>query len=128
MPGPMGTAIGLALAAELVRKRVAVIVASAINATLAAKAATSTIPIVFATGNDPLEFKLVTSLTRPGGNATGVSYLGAELSGKRFGLLHELVPAVKEVGLLVNRTNPNAEAFIRDVEQVASTVGVRTAV
>ena len=116
------------MAAELVRKRAAVIVTSALNATLAAKAATSTAPIVFATGNDPVEFKLVASLARPGGNITGVSYLTSELGGKRFGLLHEFLPKARLVALLVNPGNPNAVGFIRDVGTLASSVGVRSMV
>jgi putative ABC transport system substrate-binding protein len=116
------------MAADLVRKRAAVIVTSAINATLAAKAATTTVPIVFATGNDPVAFKLVASLARPGGNITGVSYLTSELGGKRFGLLHEFLPKARLVALLVNPRNPNAESVIRDVETLASSVGVRSIV
>ena len=115
-----------ALAAGLVRRPASVIVASAIGAALAAKAATSTLPIVFAIANDPIAFGLVSSLTRPGGNATGVSYLTSELGGKRLGLLHELLPSVSLVAVLVNPNNPNADLFVRDVQAAAATVGVRS--
>jgi putative ABC transport system substrate-binding protein len=113
------------LAADLVRRRVSLIVGSAIAATLAAKGATTTIPIVFAIANDPVAFGLVASLVRPGGNLTGVSYLTSELGGKRLGLLHELVPHVKEIALLVNPANPNNQISIRDVEAAARVIGVR---
>ena len=81
-----------ALAAELVGRHVPVIVSSALNATYAAKAATSTIPVVFAVNNDPVATGLVASLNRPGGNLTGVAYLGSELGAKRLGLIHEMAP------------------------------------
>jgi putative tryptophan/tyrosine transport system substrate-binding protein len=117
-----------ALAENFVRRPVSVIVASAIGAALAAKAATSTLPIVFAIANDPVAFGLVGSLIRPGGNATGVSYLTSELGGKRLGLLHELLPSVSLVAVLVNPNNPNAELFLQDVQTAAATVSVRTLV
>jgi putative tryptophan/tyrosine transport system substrate-binding protein len=117
-----------ALAADLVRRRVSVIVASAINATVAAKAATSTIPIVFAIANDPVAFGLVASLSRPGGNVTGVNYLTSELGGKRLGLLHELLPKVTDFAILANPGNPTAALFVQDVEGAASTVGLRSEV
>jgi len=115
-----------ALAAELVRRRVSLIVGSAIGATLAAKAATSTIPIVFAVANDAVAFGLVASMARPGGNLTGVSYLTAELGGKRLGLLHELVPKVTHVALLTNANNANTRIFVQDVEAAARTIGLRS--
>jgi len=115
-----------ALAAELVRRRVSLIVGSAIGATLAAKAATSTIPIVFAVANDAVAFGLVASMARPGGNLTGVSYLTAELGGKRLGLLHELVPKVTHVALLTNANNPNTRIFVQDVEAAARSIGLRS--
>jgi putative ABC transport system substrate-binding protein len=99
-----------ALAAELVGQRVSVIAtANATAAALAAKAATSTIPIVFNIGADPVQFGLVASLNRPGGNVTGVSFLSNLLVAKQLGLLQELVSAASEFGLLVNPGNPNAE-------------------
>ena len=98
-----------ALAAELVRRQVAVIVAIPTPAALAAKAATTTIPIVFIAAEDPVKVGLVANLARPGGNVTGGSILFAELGPKQLGLLRELVPTAARVGLLVNPNNINAE-------------------
>src|SRR5262249_43161967 len=99
-----------ALALERVGQKVSVIArANAPAAALAAKAATSTIPIVFTIGADPVQFGLVASLNRPGGNATGVSFLSNLLVAKQLGLMQELVPPVAEFGLLVNPNNPNAQ-------------------
>jgi putative ABC transport system substrate-binding protein len=114
-----------ALAAELVRRQVAVIVAIPIPSALAAKAATETIPIAFNVAGDPIKLGLVASLARPGGNATGVNTFVAELGAKQLGLLRELVPAAARIGLLVNPTNANAEAITKDVMAAASALGVR---
>jgi putative ABC transport system substrate-binding protein len=112
------------LAAELVRRQVAVIATpGSPAAAVAAKAATATIPVVFGTGLDPVQAGLVASLGRPGGNITGVSTMNAELWGKRLGLLLELVPAARRVAMLVNLTSPTTAAIIADVRAVASSLG-----
>src|SRR5262245_10370213 len=98
-----------ALASELVRRPVAVLVATGITAARAAKAATSTIPIVFNTGGDPVKFGLVAQLNRPGGNVTGIASLGKVLVAKRFELLRELLPKAEAIALLVNPKNAVAE-------------------
>jgi putative tryptophan/tyrosine transport system substrate-binding protein len=104
-----------ALAAELVRHPVAVLVAGGGEPSpLAAKAATSTIPIVFAIGSDPVKAGLVASYNRPGGNVTGINILTDTLEPKRFGLLHELVPQAATIGFLVNARYPSAESQVRD--------------
>jgi putative tryptophan/tyrosine transport system substrate-binding protein len=113
------------LAAELVGRNVSVIVSSAINATFAAKAATSTIPVVFAINIDPVASGLVASLNRPGGNLTGVSYLSAELGAKRLGLMHEMVPRVTDFAVLAHPTYPTSAPFITDVEAAARSLGFR---
>jgi putative ABC transport system substrate-binding protein len=109
------------LAAELVRRQVAVIVTPlGTTAALAAKAATTTIPIVFSSGTDPVQVGLVPSLKRPGGNLTGVNYMQSELGAKRLGLLHEMVPLASRFALLVNPSNSvAAEATIKDVGTAA---------
>jgi len=112
-----------ALAADLVRRRVSVIAATSTPANLAAKAATSTIPIVFTTGADPVKLGLVASLNQPGGNATGVNFFTSELSSKQAGLLHEVIPAAAHVGLLVNPNMPTTDAQIKDVTTAASAIG-----
>jgi putative tryptophan/tyrosine transport system substrate-binding protein len=114
------------LSADLVRRQVAVIVTlGSVPAARAAKATTTTIPIVFEIGNDPVRVGLVASLNRPGGNVTGVSTLNVEIGPKRFELLHELVPATTTIALLVNPTNPNAETLSRDLQAAARTLGLQ---
>jgi putative tryptophan/tyrosine transport system substrate-binding protein len=115
-----------ALAAELVRRRVSVIASFSPAAALAAKAATTTIPIVFLVSVDPVEVGLVASLARPGGNLTGINFLSTELAAKRLGLLHELVPTATRIAVLVNPANPvNAEPTVRDVETAARAMGLQ---
>jgi putative ABC transport system substrate-binding protein len=115
-----------ALAADLVRRKVAVIVAQNTQTALAAKAATQTIPIVFQAGADPVEIGLVASLNRPGGNLTGTSVLNATIAAKRLQLLHEAAPVVSSIAFLVNPTNPVfAESETRQVLPAASALGVR---
>jgi putative ABC transport system substrate-binding protein len=99
-----------ALAAELVRRRVAVLAAPGSPAALPAKAATNVVPVVFMIASDPVELGLVASLNRPGGNLTGVAYLNDEIAPKRLGLLHEFSPTARSIGLLVNPANPAAAA------------------
>jgi putative tryptophan/tyrosine transport system substrate-binding protein len=114
-----------ALAADLVSRRVTVIATGGITlAALAAKAATTTIPIVFLTGADPIKMGLVASLSRPGGNATGVSFFINVLAAKRLELLRELVPSVTTIGLLWNPTSPVSELEMKDAETAAHTLGL----
>src|SRR5215813_1467828 len=110
------------LAAEFVRRQVAVIVTIA-NAARAAKAATATIPIVFVAAEDPVRLGLVASLARPGGNLTGVNIFAAELVAKRLELLRELMPTAKRVAVLVNPAGPTAETTMSDVEAAARAMG-----
>jgi len=112
-----------ALAAELVRIPVAVLVATGITAAVATKAATATIPIVFNTGGDPIRFGLVASLNRPGRNVTGVASLGKELVAKRFELLREMVPKADAIAFLVNPNNAVAELDTSDAQAAAATLG-----
>jgi putative ABC transport system substrate-binding protein len=112
------------LAAELVRRRVTVIAANTGPSALAAKAATTTIPIVFSIAADPIEFGLGASLSRPGGNVTGVTSLTLELGPKRLELLHELVPTAAVIALLVNPTAPNAETQSSRLREAARTLGI----
>ena len=113
------------LAADLVRGRVAVI-ATPVNtpAALAAKAATTTIPIVFGVGTDPVQAGLVSSFNRPGGNITGVAGMNWELGPKRLGLLHDLLPGAARFAVLVNPKNPDVvQPFIKDVQAAGATIG-----
>src|SRR5262245_40446470 len=112
-----------ALAAELVGRRVAVIVAASINAAQAAKGATASIPIVFMVGSDPVRLGLVASLHRPSRNATGVTYFASELGPKRLELLRELVPQATTIAYLVNPAGPNTELGTRDLQTAARRVG-----
>jgi putative ABC transport system substrate-binding protein len=107
------------LAADLVRRQVAVIVTVGVPAALAAKAATTTIPIVFTTGGDPVSLGLVSSLNRPGGNLTGGSDFANALGSKRLQLLHELAPGAKAMAYLVNLANPNAQGDAQDMQTAA---------
>jgi putative ABC transport system substrate-binding protein len=112
-----------ALAADLVRRQVTVLAAIGNAASRVAKAATTTIPIVFEIGTDPVEFGLVTSLARPGGNLTGVTFLGGSLAPKQFEVLHETVSGAEAIGMLENPTNPNTEDVRRDVQAAADALG-----
>ena len=114
------------LAADLVRRQVSVIASPGSDvAALAAKAATTSIPIVFSTARDPVQIGLVASLNRPGGNVTGVSYMNAEIGVKRLGLLHELLPAAKRFAALLNRDDPVAGMSLLDLEAAAAALGLR---
>jgi putative ABC transport system substrate-binding protein len=118
-----------ALAADLVRRKVAVIFSTgSVISPLAAKAATTTIPIVFAMGSDPVKFGLVASLNRPGGNLTGVTYHNSLLAPKRLQLLREMLPKVGVVAMLVNPSNPNAEPDAAELQTAARVVGVEIAI
>jgi putative tryptophan/tyrosine transport system substrate-binding protein len=114
-----------AMAAELARQPVAVLTACSDPAALAAKAATSTIPIVFLVGDDPVKLGLVASYNRPGGNATGMNILTAALESKRLRLLRELVPQAETIGYLLNPNYAQAERQLRDVQEAARLIGVR---
>jgi putative tryptophan/tyrosine transport system substrate-binding protein len=118
-----------ALAAELVRRQVAVIVATPTMSVLVAKSATATIPIVFTVGDDPVKLGLVSSLARPGGNLTGVNFFGAEVVSKRLELLRELVPRIGRLAVLVNPSNATiSETTVREVEVAARGMGVQVQV
>jgi putative ABC transport system substrate-binding protein len=111
------------LAAELVHRQVSVI-ATLATGTMAAKASTTTIPIVFLIGEDPVRLGLVASLARPGGNLTGVNLFSGELTAKRLEILHEFLPQANRICVLVNSTGPNAETTVRDVRAAASAMGL----
>jgi putative tryptophan/tyrosine transport system substrate-binding protein len=113
------------LAADLVRIRPAVILAGSPPGARAAMAAAKTIPIVFIVGEDPIKEGIVSSLNRPGGNVTGVSFFDNQLTTKRLSLLHDAVPAAKSVAFLVNPNNPNAEPDANDLKLAASALGLR---
>src|SRR5262245_8942564 len=110
------------LVADLLRRQVALIVGNT-PAALAAKAATTTVPIVFATGGDPVRDGLVTNLNRPGGNVTGVSFISVELGAKQLGLLREMRPGAARIAVLVDPKWPLTEPFISEIRAAASAVG-----
>jgi putative tryptophan/tyrosine transport system substrate-binding protein len=115
-----------ALVAELIARRVTVIAATGGTVSgLAAKAATTTIPIVFTTGDDPVKVGLVPNLNRPGGNLTGISVFNARLGAKRLGLLHELIPAATSIAFLANPKNPETEDEANDVREAARMLGIQ---
>ena len=114
-----------ALGADLVQRQVAVIVATGTLAALAAKAATTSIPIVFNVGADPVQLGLVASLNRPGGNLTGYNNIASELGTKGLALLHELIPSVATIGTLENPNSPVSELMTRDVLATAPVIGVK---
>jgi putative tryptophan/tyrosine transport system substrate-binding protein len=114
-----------ALAADLVNRKVTVIAAAGVPAAQAAKAASTTIPIVFAVGSDPVQIRLVDSLNRPGGNITGITNMAVQPEQKQLEFLHELVPKASNFALLVNPTNPNAESQARDASAAASKMGIQ---
>jgi putative tryptophan/tyrosine transport system substrate-binding protein len=115
-----------ALIADLIRRRVAVIATLGTALTTSVKAATATIPIVFGIGEDPVKLGLVANLARPSSNATGVTFLTAEVTAKRLGLLHEMVPNAARIAALVNPTNgPAAETTLREVQEAAGAIGLQ---
>ena len=117
-----------ALATDLVRRRVAVIVTNSIPGVLAAKAATAAIPIVFSSGADPVALGLVASLSRPGGNLTGSAILESELGPKRLQLLHELIPNAAVFGVLADPAVPRVQSIIMDLQAAARTLGLQLVV
>ena len=114
-----------ALARDLTRRQVTVIAATSTPAAMTAKAATTTIPIVFTTSSDPVELGLVASLSRPSGNVTGASQLNIEVTPKRLEILHELLPTANVFGLLVNPTNPYTEILSRNLQAAARSLGLQ---
>jgi len=117
-----------AFASDLIHRRASVIAASSPQAALAAKQATATIPVVFSVGADPVEVGLVSSLSHPGGNVTGVYQFTAGLESKRLGLLHEMVPKAQVIGVLINPNYAAAESQLRDVQDSAAHLGLRLVV
>src|SRR5262245_32102768 len=113
------------LAADLVHRQVSVIAAASTPAAVAAKGTGTTIPIVFETAGDPIKLGLVKSLNHPGDNVTGVTQLSSELISKRLGLLHELIPGAKSVGLLLDRHDPRTESQVADMEEAARGLGMQ---
>jgi putative tryptophan/tyrosine transport system substrate-binding protein len=116
------------MAADLVRGRVSVIAAITAQAALAAKAASTSIPIVFETAGDPVALGLVASLNKPGGNITGVTQRGSELVAKRVGLLHDLIPTAATIGFLVNPDDPRLETQTSEIQEAAQKHGLRVEV
>ena len=113
------------LLADLIRRQVAVITAPDVSASLAAKAATTTTPIVFDVGEDPVRLGLVTSLARPGGNATGINFFGLETNAKRLGLMHQLLPKARRFAVLVNPRNSSSTAAVtKAVKESAQSLGL----
>ena len=117
-----------ALAAELVRRQVAVVVALTTPPALAAKSATSTIPIVFLVPDDPIKLGLAASLPRPGGNATGTNFFFSQLGAKQLDILRTLVPNARRVGLLVNPRNPNFSVVINEMKAAVFTMGAQVTI
>ena len=114
-----------ALAAELIERQVTLLVAAPTPSALAAKATTTTIPIVFVTGVDPVKFGLVASLNRPGANVTGISFFTTMLETKRLGLLHEMVPQAHALSALINPNNPAADAQSKELTEAGRTLGIQ---
>src|SRR5262245_23128767 len=117
-----------ALAADLVRRQVAVLFATSSDGALAAKQATATIPIVFGIGGDPVALGLVASLSRPSGNITGIYFFTQDMEAKRLGVLHEMVPQATTIAVLVNPNYSPAESQLRDVQEAAARLGVQLVV